>query len=501
MRRGLALGLGLFMAMGCAGDDTDQTCDSEDCDDTEGAGSDTGVTSAMTTMSPTSGSDTGGTTMGSTGPGDGSTAAMDSTGETSAGCGGDDECTDAAAPFCVEGACSPCSATDDPVAACQGLDATTPLCIGDVCVACSEQPTDCTGTTPICDDDSGACLPCTEHGQCPDSACHAFEGSCLDPTNVLYVNNGVPAGGDGSMDMPFSTLADAIAAVPGGAEGTIRVDETIMTYSEALLVDGDKVIAILGLGGGVPELRSPINAPALSVSSATTYVESFSVRGNDIADSVTVVDGGLDIRRSIIAFNDDGVGVDAMGADVRLLNTEIYLNDFGGVVAFDGTLEVVNSVIGGNGLFGQPTSALRLEDVDFTILYTTVANNFGGGSLNGPVEATLECRGNSDGEVRNSILLAPDPDQIDNTGCPNMEANNSAVDTMDLDGSGSIVIAYDSGFFVMPLAPDFHLDPAFPDSPFDGLAVWQDGYPIRDFDGQARPTGDGDPDWAGYDIP
>jgi len=499
MRRGTIVGFALCL-LGCPGDDTDQTCDSEDCD-SEGAGSETGMTSAMTTMSPTSSSDTGVTTMGSTGSEGGSTAAVDSTGETSAGCGGDEECTDAAAPFCVDSVCSPCSATADAAAACQGLDPTTPLCFDDACVACTELPTDCASATPICDEESGACLPCTEHAQCPDSACHAFVGSCLDTSAVYYVNGGAGAGGDGTLESPFATISEALAVIPAGTEGTIRVDETITTYNEALLVDGDRVVAILGLGGGVPDLRSPMNAPALDVLAATAYLESFNIIGNDIADSVVAVDGGVDLRRTIVAFNDDGVGIDALGSDVRLINTEIYLNDFGGVAVADGTLDVVNSVIGGNGLFGQPTTAVLVEDTDFSILYTTVANNFGGGSNNGPVEATLECRGDSDGEVRNSILLSPDPDQIDNEGCPNMEANNSAVDTMDLDGMGSVVIAYDADFFVMPFAPDFHLDPAFPDSPFDGLAVWQDGDPIRDFDGDARPTSDGDPDWAGYDVP
>ena len=499
MRLRWGLGFALIL-LGCPGDDTDQTCDSEDCD-SEGAGSDTGMTSAMTTMNPTSGSDTGVTTMNTTGPNSDTTVAMDSTGETSAGCGGDDECTDAAAPFCVDSVCSPCSATDDPAAACQGLEPTTPLCIDDACVACTAQPMDCAGTTPVCDDGSGACLPCTEHAQCPDSACHAFVGSCLDPGTVFYVNAAAGAGGDGTVDMPFATIGEALAAIPAGAEGTIRVDEAITTYNEALLVDGDRVVAILGIGGGVPDLRSPMNAPALDVDGSTTYVESFNVIGNDIADSVEVVDGAIDIRRSIVGFNDDGIGIDAMGSDVRLLASEVYLNQFGGVVMVGGTLEIVNSVIAGNGLFNQPTSALNLEDVDFSILYTTVANNFGGGSNNGPVEATLECRGASDGEVRNSILLAPDPDQIDNMGCPTMEANNSAVDTMDLDGSGSVVVGYDADFFVNPFAPNFHLDPAFMDSPFDGLAVWQEGDPIRDFDGDARPTVDNDPDWAGYDVP
>ena len=40
---------------------------------------------------------------------------------------------------------------------------------------------------------------------------------------------------------------------------------------------------------------------------------------------------------------------------------------------------------------------------------------------------------------------------------------------------------------------------AIPGSPLDDLAMWQEGDPRIDFDGDARPSGDNSPDFAGAD--
>src|SRR5690606_174588 len=50
-------------------------------------------------------------------------------------CRNDGECLDPDAPFCgTNGVCSTCDATDDPDAACAGVDPDRPLCVGDTCV-------------------------------------------------------------------------------------------------------------------------------------------------------------------------------------------------------------------------------------------------------------------------------------------------------------------------------------------------------------------------------
>lgn len=502
MRRGLFLGLAIGM-FGCPGDDG-QDCDTDDCGGS--SGSDTGdvattmaMTTAMTADPTTQGSETGDPDP--TGDPTDSTVGDTAADDTAGGCDNDGQCSDDTAPFCVAGVCSPCSATDDPQLACQGLDPMAPLCVDDSCVSCADQPGECGGATPVCDSPTGECLPCTDHAQCPDSACHAFEGSCLDPAIVLYVNQAAADGGDGSAEAPFRTINEAVDVIPANGEGTILVDQGGMSYSDSVAIDSGKVVALLALGGGLPELRSIQIAPAFEVTDATGYLDGFRVRGNDLDDSTRVTDGALDIRRSLIVLNDGGNGIDGTNSQVRVEATQIYLHDQSGILMQGSDLQLINTKVAANGGFNDPTSALFLEDTTFSILYSTVTNNFGGGGQGGPVEATLECRGDSDGVIRNSIMLAPEPNQIDNAQCPTLEVINSAVDTADLDGSGSMVVPYDGDYFVNDFGPDFHLDPAFMNSPFEDLAVWEAGDPGRDYDGDPRPMADGTPDWAGFDVP
>src|SRR5690606_34410496 len=108
-------------------------------------GSGTGDDGGMTT-GPTGGG------SGTMGPGTDTDPAMtdgmtdgSGTGSTSddgpMGCSGDEDCTDADAPFCVDMLCAPCSATADGDAACAEKFPETPACEGSSCVQCSAEVT------------------------------------------------------------------------------------------------------------------------------------------------------------------------------------------------------------------------------------------------------------------------------------------------------------------------------------------------------------------------
>src|SRR5690606_368738 len=113
----------------------------------------------------------------------------------------------------------------------------TPVCNAGACVQCTEDKTSaCTGGTPVCGEDFG-CHPCTEHIECPDSACHldgSDQGACFDVGDVVEVGN-------------VAELNTAIAGISGSDRGVIRVVAGDYTGVTAEFLSSVEV-AIIGQG-------------------------------------------------------------------------------------------------------------------------------------------------------------------------------------------------------------------------------------------------------------
>jgi hypothetical protein len=65
-------------------------------------------------------------------------------------------------------------------------------------IASEDDVSACESTTPVCDVAEGTCVACTRHEQCPQSACHLEEGSCLPTDRVWWVDG--DAGGCATAD-------------------------------------------------------------------------------------------------------------------------------------------------------------------------------------------------------------------------------------------------------------------------------------------------------------
>lgn len=393
------------------------------------------------------------------GTGDTEDATVTSTGDTSGPeCTMDVECTDEALPFCgAGGECESCEAQPDPNAACADADAGLPLCVGGACVACTaEEPEACTGTTPLCDDASNTCVPCTAHEQCGEAACNLFTGACLPGDAVVHV---------GPLE-EYTELGAAIASFAEGAEGTIIVHQA--NYDEAATVDGGRVLAFLANGGALPRwILAGGGSPQLTVTgAATVLMEGMQLSGN-ASDVGLRVDGGL-------AWVERGRVVD---------------NNGGGIVAENGAeLVLRNSFVGGNGSGGLGSFGIDVTDADVRVLYTTVARN------DEDTIDSIRCMG-ATVDVRNSIVVGRDAGSIQ---CPGIVISNSAVDEA-IDGNmnvGAAVLAW----FVDGTAGNFHLT-ATGAMVFADIAQWQPGDPTTDIDGDPRPAMDGEPDFAGADVP
>lgn len=417
-----------------------------------------GEGSTSTTTDPSGTSDEGTTTEAESDSG--TEESSTSTGPTP--CMSNDDCTDAATPFCepVGGECMACDGLAEPDAACAELDSTAPLCVGGACVQCTAAAQEaCTGTTPVCDDASNTCVPCTAHEQCGEAACNLFTGACLPADAVVHVGPG----------QRFTSLGAAIDSFGAGAEGTIIVHQA--NYDEAATVDGGRVLAFLAenIGAGVQPPRWILaggGSPQLVVSDATVLMDGMQISGNSSTAHPGVrLDGGQ-------AWIDRGRVVTNLG---------------GGIVAQTGAELVLRNCFVGGSVNNEATATVN--GATATIVYSTLAAGFGSATA-------MTCGGAATVDVRNSILVAE-------TGSNEILCAGAAIDysvtEMNLGGTNTGLGEMQTSWFADYAAGDLHLATA-PVS-IGNAAQWESGDPLVDIDGEPRPAIDGVPDAAGADVP
>jgi hypothetical protein len=404
-----------------------------------------------------------------TGDGDGDpTGDGDGDGDTL--CMGDEDCSDGAMPFCdlSSGECVSCGATADPDGTCAGSDPEHPLCVAEVCVACTvDDATACMGTTPICEVETSTCVGCDEHAQCPDSACNLAAGNCLDPGAVLHVDGDNPncPGADGSEAAPYCDVGDALLNVAG--ESLIIVHEQdIDPYTEANVISSS--IALFAADGESPVLVGTGGQPPITVTPL----------------------GQLFLRRLTLANTPNGdVGLAINGGQAWVEQAKITNNAGGGIIVDGGgTLVLDNSFVGGGNVANR--AAIDIVDGTLQMNFTTVGSGFG-------TSAALRCTDGGATTVQNSLLVsASDADEVQCVGASVTDSalemsmgNNTALGPL----MGGWFVDYDSG--------DFHLVPNMYPVAIDTAATWQTGDPSTDIDGDPRPTQDGSPDFAGADVP
>src|SRR5690606_26619715 len=258
-----------------------------------------------------------------------------------------------------------------PNGACAGVDAELPLCAGGQCVECTAvDATQCTGTTPICELETNACVPCTEHEQCGEAACNLYTGACLPGDAVVHVGGRKP---------DFVTLGDAVESFGEGAEGTIVVHGT--DYNEPVTVDGGRMLECVAaeLGPGVEPprwIRSGGNTPQLTVSDATVLLDGLQLSSN--ASSMV-----------------PGVLVD--GGRAWMDRSRIVTNLGGGIVAQAGAeLTLRNCFVGGSVI---NVRALAIEGATAAVGYSTVIGGLGS------LSEGLSCTPGSTVSVADSIVL------------------------------------------------------------------------------------------------
>ena len=440
MRR-LALPLALLCA--CASDGPSSDVATE-----------TGSTGDDPTMSDSS-SSTGPTTTDATETDPSSeTDTEDSTTTGPTGCQGPADCVDPALPFCVDEFCVACSATATPDDACAELDPGLPLCIDDACVQCSDDDASaCSGATPLCDALANTCVACEFHEQCQDigsPACNFITGACFDPEAVSEVNAGTGGAVQAAIDEVANGAEHAIVITGDGAEQTI-------------VVDAGKTIAIVSNNTSTKDIDGNEGAPTLTVTGAGTTVF---------------------LHRIRLTLNGDDVGV-AVQTPAALFadSSQVSQNTGGGIsIATSASAQLRNCMVAGFG--GNPgMPAVTSTGGSLDILYSSLGLSFNSGS---PV---VDCSGGS-ASIRNSLVVSETAAAGSEIDCAGAVVENSATET-----TLSPADWFGAGF----ATGSYHLSAAG-QAQFVDVAVWEDGDPPFDFDGEDRPAVDGSPDYAGADT-
>ena len=452
---------------------------------------DDSVTTSDTHPPVTTTNDTGDTGVQTTTSGDSTGGTETGTSECNAATPLDPACDDPALPYCgPAGSCVACDQID-----CGVVTPATPTCdaVSGQCVQCTAgADEECSGATPICNAATSTCAACTRHDQCDSKACQLKTGACF--ASVLYVDRGLPCdGADGSIDLPFCEINDAVAKIAAGDPTAVLVKANAIAYSEQIQVAADRTLAIVRNGSGTAKLEVGALDSLVVNDGSVVYIDQLQISKGDISKGVFCNGGELWIDRTQIVDR-KGLGVEGLNCALRLRQSRIYLNLGGGLKLTGGGVHLENSfVVSNGGSFATVSGVVLSNGATLDALYATLADNNGKAG----VEDSLDCSNAGEVKLHNTILFGQSA--ASSVDCAGAIATHSVVDAVALKGEATEVIdALDPAWFVEPMTGNFHLEPGMP---FEDVAVWQAGYPAVDYDGDPRPKGDGDPDYAGADRP
>jgi len=342
------------------------------------------------------------------------------------------------------------------------------------------QPVACSGNMPTCVEGVG-CTPCTEHSQCPASACHLAgpkQGTCFAGSTVVSVGDA-------------ASLVSGVTALSSGTERVFRLAAGSYALSNTLTLTNGGEVAFVGVPGtvvsGGPSAGDARNSAFVinsSASSAITYLAGLSFTGTSASSALSA--GGVvyldDLRVSgyyrALAAN----------GEVHVRRSWFASSGLGSYLA-GGSLFMQNSAIGPNGYSTEGLQLGASTTIDFR--YVTIA-----GSMN-----AIDCLSAVPpvgGTVRNSIFASTAGGSVyggtNGSNCGTIQFAGTVVDQT---GFGTEIAWYNDTWFAGAATGDFHLTnvgkSAIPQTASRGSDD-----PAVDIDGDARKASNGYP---GLDEP
>ena len=374
--------------------------------------------------------------------------------------------------------------------------------------ACS--PGSCGTDAPICDGETGACRGCIADAECGgNGACTEYNGLCVGENAVIYISPNGFDNGKCNHGQPCRTFAAAFAVLEPGRR-TIRV------APGAYLASGSSIVTVNDTNGRIEisgEDADPSDTTFQSVSNGTSNPSTVVTNSKTdvVIEGVTVKECGNDgvhanaslllSHAAIVACNGRGLETSS-GATVHVWDSAITDNGDFGVIAQDGTLEVLRSTIARNIDGGIVTNRIALTvEGSFIVRNGTVDKSLTGGLR----------LSNTDGLPQRISFLTVAFNQAQLSGIAGLQADkpvvvensifvdNGLVDSFQICIGCSARYTMFSGFslpigdgniddpadFVDPAADDFHLKSS--SKARDAADPTATG--LVDADGDARPIG------------
>lgn len=388
-------------------------------------------------------------------------------------CAADDQgCYDYTPESTCEGNTPMCNAT---AGRCECQSDAAPTCTNSTTVsqctngAWADSP--CTGNTPVCVNGAG-CQACTEHSQCPNSACHLAgtkKGTCFATSTVVNVNS--PA-----------TFLNAINATTANGESVIKMSAG--TYSMEAAINALGETAIIGQTGVIIEDNMPQPSDGRVSFMSATYISNVQLEASDDHHV------GIGVSTGVVSWLDDsqiigeGTGVNVNG-EIHIRRSRIFGGGSGALAYYSGSIFIENSMLGPPDPYrSQTTGVGAFSGGVLDVRYSTVVDHHWG----------VGCSvGASSGRIANSII-ASDLNGYsiadDYTDCS--EAFTLVTNAVDQTGYGTKIAAYSANWFVGASTGNLHLSNAGKVA-IPAIAVRGSGDPLVDVDGETRPASAGYP--------
>lgn len=245
---------------------------------------------------------------------------------------GSRSCQSADYPICADGLCVPCSSngiqgdTECQSRAEQRRD-NRRVCIAGTCQECRGS-NDCSTEHPVCAEQS--CRACREHAECDSGVCRTEEalredaaavvGTCVDESQIVYVDSEQTMSGIGTKRSPISAVSDALQV----GKPFLLLRPSRNGYVSLSLRDRKQVVVGQRIGTQVPVLNAASVSGGLLVLSQVTIVPS---AGQDGAFC------GAQAELIVRNINVSGPSAAARGlvADSGCLRIDVHASRFSGV--------------------------------------------------------------------------------------------------------------------------------------------------------------------------
>lgn len=383
-------------------------------------------------------------------------------------------CLDYRAPTTCGGNTPVCSASNG---RCECQSGATPTCTNATTVSqCSNgawADSACSGGTPVCVAGLG-CQACTEHSQCPNSACHLAgpkKGTCFAANTVVNVNSA-------------ATLLNAVNATSVNGEAVIKMSAGTYTMTSALAPKGET--ALVGQTGVVIVDNIPFPGDGRATfmgSSGIAYFAKFELR-NSSADHAGIGAGtGGIVWLDDIKIRGENTGVLTNG-ECHLRRSSVSNHTSGVLAYYAGSIFLENTMIGPAATSSGTTGVGAYSGGVMDVRYSTIIGNDRG----------IGCSvGASAGRIANSIIASNvNGHSIADDFSDCSEAFTLANNAVDQNGYGTKIPVYSSTWFTGANNGDLHLSAAGRVA-IPAIAVRGSGDPLLDFDGNPRPANAGFP--------